>query len=77
MDAVRLSRRYAKLLEKYPDTLSACGAPQEGTFHGACSICQFAQFCQTGRRPELVSQLLVKDNWEVIRDKFAEVANGV
>jgi hypothetical protein len=67
-NVVRLAKRFDALRQRYPTMDHAYATPQEGTFHGACSYCTFKQFCQTGRRPELVESLLVYRPWEVTAD---------
>jgi hypothetical protein len=38
--------------------------PQEGRFNGSCTFCQFRDFCDAGRKPELVEAMLVYAPWE-------------
>lgn len=68
-NVVRLATRFKRLIERYPTIEQALAAPQEGTFHGACSFCSFKQFCMTGRRPELIESLLTHHPWEVTATK--------
>lgn len=70
--AIKLAKRFRKLRAVYgvgdvAHLISAADAPQEGLFHGACTFCTFAKFCQAGRRLDMVESLLVKEPWEVIQ----------
>lgn len=60
-DAVRLARRYVRVLEVYGTEETMRLAPQEGLFLGmACQYCDLQEYCYYGRPEDAVGRLLVR-----------------
>jgi hypothetical protein len=63
-DARALARKFELLGQAAPSVEMIQYMPQEGRFNGGCTFCQFRDFCDAGRRPELVETMLVYAPWE-------------
>ena len=64
-DARALAKRFQMIQQGFGGSMELVQyAPQEGKFNGSCTFCQFRDFCDAGRRPELVNQMLVHAPWE-------------
>lgn len=63
-DARALARRFEVLMKACPSVEMIQYMPQEGRFNGSCTFCQFRDFCDAGRKPELVETMLIYSPWE-------------
>jgi hypothetical protein len=48
-DAIDLARHFMELMETYSKAEQITQVPQQGKFNGACSMCDYSEFCFAGR----------------------------
>lgn len=63
-EAINLATRYEALRDRFPTLADIGNVPVEGKFSGACTYCQFREFCAFGKPLHQVSTMLVEDRWE-------------
>jgi len=70
-DALRLAKRYARLVEKADAEGLDClpTLAQQGTFTGACRFCEFIGFCKSNRNPGLVTSMFKHEPWNPLREE--------
>lgn len=62
-DAVRLAKKYRRLVAKYPTVESVSTAPQQGKFANACKFCDFKAYCEVGRPAAQIATMLKHEPW--------------
>lgn len=63
-DAVRLAKKYRRLVAKYPTVESVSTAPQQGKFANACKFCDFKAYCEVGRPAAQIATMLRHEPWK-------------
>lgn len=62
--AIHLAKRYRDLLTRFPALRQLPQVRQQGTFvYGACTSCEFQDFCSVGRPLDRVTSMLTHDPW--------------
>lgn len=74
--AIRLARRWQKLLAKYPTAESVSTAQQQGMFSGACRYCDFRNYCEVNRPADKLAQMLVHNPWAPYEVRAAQKEAG-
>ena len=63
-EAVGLARRFKALGKAFGDIELIQYAGVQGTFNGGCTFCGFKDWCNAGRRVELIEGMLIHSPWE-------------
>jgi len=64
VEATGFAQKFQRLVRTFPDIGTIEYAGVQGTFNGGCTFCQFKDFCNAGRRPELIEGMLIHAPWE-------------
>ena len=69
-DAIRLARRFQSLKLQVSELEHVNDQPQYGQVTGACSLCQFADYCAVGRPVATGKAILTYDPWSPFEHAF-------
>lgn len=72
-DAIRLARQFQALKAAVPTAEAVPNMPMQGQFTGACTWCQFRDFCGVGRPPAMTSTIMRYDPWSPYEHATAPV----
>lgn len=62
--ALHLAGRFQVMKELYESPDELAKAPMEGTFTGACTYCEFKDFCRVGRPTNMLDSMLRHEPWK-------------
>lgn len=81
--AQRLTKKLLKVKERVTAIKDVAGEPQEGRFVGACTFCDFKQYCELGRPSNWINRMTVEEWWNPLTEagnrakrKEGKVAHG-
>lgn len=75
-DAIRLARRFQSLKQQVQSLDDIANVPMFGQLTGACTMCQFADWCRVGRPVSTGSSMFEYDMWEPYKHALAGGPDG-